>query len=132
MVQKAVVGEAVQGAVSTVGVSESEEKRSTSVEKLLRVAKFWKCENCGRLYGAYPEKCECGQFPARFSMVEEEVPDTTSTKLYRAVRDFLYQGKFIGTGTVIRLQEKDELTTDILKRGLVKEVSLGAKETKAS
>ena len=43
-------------------------------------------------------------------------------KVYRAEKSFLYQGDTVSEGTLVSLQETDELTGELIRRGLVVEV----------
>ena len=97
-------------------------KIERGARRLVRAVMMWQCTKCKKMYGTYPDRCVCGQFPPTFVEKTTAVSDELSRKDYMVNSNFLFQGEQIDKGTYISLPDCDELTEDLAGRGLVTEV----------
>ena len=92
------------------------------VKKLTRVVRMWECQSCHKVYGGYPDKCVCGQFPPVFAEKQTLLSDELPRKTFVVNRNFLFETVHVDMGTWVSLPVDDQLTKELIERELVSEV----------
>lgn len=106
-----------EAAVATTTVKE----KNLAVE-LTRKDKIWECPTCKKRTYEVPGQCSCGALARDFIEVEI-IPEIIDREKYIALKNLIYDGKHISTGTVISLLRVDRVTKSMLKDKLIEKVA---------